>query len=163
MSRRAAILGLGARGADWAATCRTAGWSVAGFDPDPSAGRVPSMLRAPTISRAVRGADWVICCLPDRLELVQMVLHRAQAEAVEAAVVAVASRCHDIEALQSCAMRPGQVVRLADQPDGGLTLDVTERNLPDLRARAEAGFAELAAIRSLMAPVGAQPEDRESA
>ena len=33
MSRRAAILGLGKRGAGWADACAASGWNVTGFDP----------------------------------------------------------------------------------------------------------------------------------
>ena len=105
----------------------------------------------PTISAAVRGADWVICSVPDRLELIQMVLKRAQAEAPRQAIVAVASPGHDVDSLQACAMRPGQVVRLVERDTGGVALDVTERNAGEVKQVAEAFSAELAALRSLVA------------
>ena len=49
-------------------------------------------------------------CLPDRLELMQKVIQRAQAEAPEGAVVAVTSHQHDVDGVQGCAIRPAQVV-----------------------------------------------------
>ena len=85
MSRKAAILGLGERGSAWAEMFRDAGWRVSGFDPDPSVDGLPSGSRGwrkqETISSTVAYADWVVCCLPDRLELMLKVLQRAQAEA----------------------------------------------------------------------------------
>lgn len=158
MSRRAGILGLGRRGLAWARTCRDAGWHVSAFDPAP--GAHPSGVSvAGTISAAVSRADWVFCCLPDRLELVRMVLQRAQSEAPANAILAVVSRDHDVEAVQSCAIRPAQVVRVDETGSGGIALDVTDRNPPELRHMAEATFAELAAIRSLIAPP--PPDDHE--
>ena len=153
MSRRVAILGLGARGARWADAFHQSGWLVTGFDPEPAAGRklagYPDMRREQTISATVQGADWVFCCLPERLELMQMVLQRAQAEAPREAFVAVASREHDVEAVQTCALRPAHVVRIAETDDGSLALDVTERNVSGLKAEAQQVLAELAAVLSL--------------
>lgn len=169
MTRRAAILGLGERGLHWAHTCLNSGWVVRGFDPEPEAdcgvAWPRDWKREATISATVQRADWVFCCLPERLELVQMVIQRAQAEAPKGAVIAVASRQHDIDALQGCAIRPGQVLRLSEAAGGGLSLDVTDRNHAEMRAHVRAGFAELAAIRSLVPPVmdGPQEEDAESA
>ncbi|MCG6884667.1 MAG: NAD(P)-binding domain-containing protein [Silicimonas sp.] len=162
MTRRAAILGLGSRGAGWATTCLAAGWEVRGFDPAPD-GLVTAFWpagcrRETTISGAVRRADVVICCLPERLELVQMVLQRAQAEAPMTSVIAVASQNLDIDALQNCAIRPGQVVRIGETDGDALALDVTDRNAPQLRSETRAAFAELAAVRSLALPP--PPEDQ---
>lgn len=155
MTRRVAILGLGDRGVRWARTFHSSGWAVAGFDPDPSAGKplnkLPDWRREKTISSTVQGADWVFCCLPDRLELMQMVLQRAQAEAPASAIVAVAARTYDIEAVQACTIRPGQVVRVTETDDGGLALDVSERNIPETRAVAREGLAGLAAVLSMQA------------
>lgn len=166
MSRRAAILGLGRRGEAWASLCLDAGWEVCAFDPSPSAasafGRLRGARRAETISTAVHGADWVVCSVPDRLELVQMVLKRAQAEMPETGIVAVASPLHDIEALQSCAVRPGQVVRLAEPEAGGVAFEVTERNIPGFRALAATLAAELAAIRSLSTGFGPDVQDTDA-
>lgn len=150
MTRRVAIIGLGARGKEWARTCHAAGWIVTGFDPDANAARALKLSddwrREPTISAAVARADWVICCLPDRLELVQMVLQRVQAAAPEAAVVAVSTR-HDIEGLQSCALRPGYVFCLNEAADGGLAIDFSARNFPEVRSEAPAVLRELSAMR----------------
>lgn len=164
MSRSAAILGLGWRGEGWAGLCLQAGWRVCAFDPAPSAAsavvRLPGLDRRDTISSAVRGADWIVCSVPDRLELIQKVVQRAQAEAPENAIIAIASRDHDVETLQSCAVRPAQVVRLIDPTAGGVALDVSERNTADLKRLAKLLSAELAAIRSLR--VGSAPEGYES-
>ncbi|MEO1536427.1 MAG: NAD(P)-binding domain-containing protein [Pseudomonadota bacterium] len=153
MNRNAAILGLGRRGEAWARLCLDAGWSVRAFDPAPNAAsavaRLPGLKREDTISSAVRHANWIICSVPDRLELIQMVVQRAQAEAPQQAVVAVASPVFDIEAIQGCAIRPGQVLRLCETPGGGVALDVTERNAPDLKSLAQKLTMELAALRSL--------------
>ena len=155
MSRRVAILGLGARGSRWAEAFRDSGWLVSGFDPDPAAGRRLSadLRREQTISATVHGADWIFCCLPERLELMQMVLQRAQAEAPREAMIAVTSRAHDVEGVQTCTIRPAQVVRVAEADDGTLALDVTERNPTGTRAEAQQVLAELAAVLSLH-PVG---------
>lgn len=156
MTRRAAILGLGARGARFAEAFHRSGWLVSGFDPDPLAGRSLSGLtdwsREQAISSTVKGADWVMCCLPERLELMQMVLQRAQAEAPGQAIIAVASRVHDIEAVQACAMRPAQVFRVVEAKDGGMALDASERNESAAKEEAREGLAELAAVLSL--PLG---------
>ncbi len=165
MTRRVAILGLGDRGVRWAETFHSSGWAVAGFDPDPTAGnplsKLPDWRREKTISSTVQGADWVFCCLPDRLELMQMVLQRAQAEAPASAIVAVAARTHDIEAVQACTIRPGQVVRVTETDEGGLALDVSERNMPETRAVARAGLAELAAVLSIH-PGEAEDQNRDA-
>lgn len=155
MNRRAAILGLGSRGKGWAQTCLDAGWRVSAFDPAPESGAAllgtPGFRREMTISAAVDRADWILCCLPERLELIQMVLQRALAAGPEGAVAAVATRSLDIDLLQSCTIRPGQIVRLAETDEGSVTLDVTNRNEPGMRKAAERAFAELAAVRSLHA------------
>jgi hypothetical protein len=153
MTRHAAILGLGTRGSGWASTCLAAGWDVHGFDPAPE-GLITAFWpegcrRETTISGAVHRAEVIVCCLPERLELVQMVLQRAQAEAPRTALIAIASRQFDIDALQGCALRPGQVIRLNETDDGAVALDVTDRNAPELRAEARSVFAEFAAVRSI--------------
>jgi hypothetical protein len=153
MTRRAAILGLGSRGLFWADACDTSGWVLRAFDPDPLARALPKGIRREsTISATVRGADWVICCLPERLELVQKVVQRAQAEAPREAIIAIDSDRFDIDTLQSCALRPAQVVRLTGNAADGVAFDVTDRNLPDLRRTLQADIAELAAVVSLMPP-----------
>ena len=148
MTDRAAILGLGRRGNRLAEACRNTGWDVAGFDPDDRAGRLlagdKSWRREQTISATVKGADWVICCLPERLELMRTVIRRAQAAAPENAMVAVASRDFDIDAIQGCSLRPAQVFRVAVDEDGGLTLDLNAQNTYDVRDRVKDAFAGLA-------------------
>ncbi len=156
MTERVAILGLGERGMRWAETCLAAGWDVSGFDPDDRAGLVvnggAALRRETTITGAVQGATWVICCLPERLELMRTVVQRAQASATKDAVIAVASDEHGIEALQGCSIRPSHVFRLSDGADGDLALDVSNRNSAELRQRATESLAILSAAQSV-APV----------
>ncbi len=167
MTRRVAILGLGDRGRRWAEGLHRSGWVVTGFDPDPAAGRELDVLadwtRHQTISATVQRASWVMCCLPDRLELMQMVLQRAQAETPKSAIVTVASRTYDIEAVQACTVRPEQVFRVAEADDGGLSLDVSERNTDDARRAARDGLAELAAILSMRLDFDSDEQGAESA
>ena len=169
MKRRVAILGLGARGNDWAHTCLGAGWTVDAFDPAPEGAAAlagePGFRREATISGAVKRADWILCCLPERLELIQTVMQRALAAAPEGAVIAVATRVHDVDVLQNCTIRPGQIVRLAETEEGGVTLDVTKRNAEEMRQAVERAFAELAAVRSLQPaqPQPGLPDDAQSA
>lgn len=168
MSRNAAIIGLGRRGTRWARQALGAGWQVSGFDPDPAAGKVlagqSDWRREATISATVRGADLVLCCLPERLELMQMVLQRAQAEVQDRAVIAVASDALDVEAVQGCAMRPGQVVVVNDARDGGVALEVTSRNDAAIRTRATELLVELAAAPGPdLSPPAPGQADAESA
>lgn len=168
MSRNAAILGLGRRGIRWARQALGAGWQVSGFDPDPSAGQAlagtPEWRRETTISATVRKADLVICCLPERLELMQMVIQRAQAEVPGNAVIAVATGAQEIEAVQGCALRPGQVILVNETPGGGYSLDVTPKNDAVLRERAAELLVELAATLGLDASaVVTDQRDAESA
>ncbi len=152
MIGKVSILGLGTRGNKWLGLCSRAGWEVAGFDPDDRAGRagkVRDWKRADTISSCVSSADWVICCLPERLDLLRPVLQRAQAEAPETAVIAVTSRVHDIEAVQGCAIRPGNVMLLTDGEDGGLALDLSAKNDEAFRTRVAETLAGFAAVLSL--------------
>lgn len=159
MSKKAAILGLGERGCAWAEMFRDAGWRVSGFDPDPSATGLlqgsRGWRRDDTISTTVANADWVVCCLPDRLELMQKVIQRAQAEAPEPAVIAVTSRQHDADSVQGCAVRPGQVVLITGAPEHGVDLNVTGRNQPELKVAALAVLSEIC-------PAVVPPEDDAS-
>ncbi|MDJ0639540.1 MAG: NAD(P)-binding domain-containing protein [Paracoccaceae bacterium] len=169
MSQRVSILGLGARGQAWAVACLASGWRVRGFDPDPLAGRslkdTPDFRREPTISAAVQSAELVFCCLPDRLELVQMVLQRAQAAAGDAAVVFVDTPSFDVDAVQACAIRPAEVFRVDVMGTGGLSLEATSRNADECKQRVKKIVAELAAVRSLQPTPrpGDYPTDAESA
>ena len=153
MKGRVAILGLGSRGTGWAETCLAAGWDVHGFDPDDRAGRLisggASWRREATISGAVAKADWVICCLPERLDLMRTVIQRAQGAAADGAVIAVVSEAHDLEAVQGCAIWPGHVFRLIEGEAGELALDVNGQNGQDARARATEALAVLSAAHSV--------------
>lgn len=147
MSRKAAILGLGARGCAWAEMFREAGWRVSGFDPDPAVQGLPAgsrgWRREDAISTAVGYADWVVVSLPDRLELMQMVMQRAQAAAPEGAVFAVHSANYDADAVQGCAIRPAQVVLVTGSAEDGFDLNVTSRNSADLTVAALAVLSEV--------------------
>ena len=154
MTERVAILGLGQRGARWAETCLAAGWDVSGFDPDDRAGLSirggPAWQRALTISGAVQGATWVICCLPERLELMRTVVQRAQASARMDAIIAVVSADHNIDAVQGCALRPSHVVRLDDDLDGTLALYVSYLNGENERQQTKEALAVLSAALSVV-------------
>ncbi|NNL72143.1 MAG: hypothetical protein HKP29_02140 [Silicimonas sp.] len=140
MSRKIAVLGLGSRGSAWAEAFRDAGWRVSGFDPDPIANGPASgsrgWRRETTISSTASHADWVILCLPERLELVQKVIQRAQAEAPAGAIIAVVSARFDIDAVQGCAVRPERVVLIDGLPGGNADLNLSQRNPPDLKVDA---------------------------
>ncbi|MEM9969709.1 MAG: hypothetical protein AAF762_01235 [Pseudomonadota bacterium] len=164
MTRRAAILGLGQRGRIWADVFRAAGWQTRGFDPDENIGRTGAWTREATISGTVHGADWVAVCLPERLELMQKVMQRAQFEAPEEAVFGVVTEEFGIEDIQNCALRPANVMLAEAKADGGFALDVSAKTTPRLRSIAEDLLAELAAHRSLETPTAQPaPPDAESA
>ena len=166
MSRKVAILGVGETGGLWARDFLDAGWQVRFFDPDPVAdgiqGLRTSCERAGTISSCVSGADWVLVSVPDRLELMQKVIQRAQAEAPSTAITAVASRSHDVEAVQSCALRPAQLVTVERHEDGGFNMNVTARNPDDFRHDAVLALSGLSAVRTIGADY-AQPIQRGDA
>lgn len=154
MTRRVAILGLGERGSAFARAFHASGWSVAGFDPDASAGSEIAFRsdwrRYGTISQTVATADWIVLCLPERIELLRKVIQRAQAEAPEGAILAIATRDTDAEAVQGCAMRPGQVLRLAIDPSGGLFVDATRANSVECRSEATKTLATLLVTDALL-------------
>lgn len=163
MSRKAAILGVGQTGGLWARDFLEAGWQVRFFDPDPVADGIQGLRtscdRASTISGCVGGADWILIAVPDRLELMQKVIQRAQAEAPHSAVTAVVTRLHDVEAVQSCALRPSQLVTVSRQDDGGFDMNVTSRNPDDFRQEAVLALSGLSAVRTIGADY-AQPVQR---
>lgn len=149
--RKAAILGLGHRGQFWLQTALRSGWNVSGFDPDPAA--MESMRRGEwrreqTISSTVKDSDWIVCCLPERLELMQKVIQRAQAEAPSATVIAVDSS-FPVDDVQSCAMRRGQLVQVAYDRTDGFALSVTSQNASAIKDAAKTTLAEFAATLSL--------------
>ena len=92
----------------------------------------------------------MICCLPERLELVRTVIQRAQAIAKHGAVIAVVSDTFDVDAVQGCAIRPGYVFRLSGAEDGDLALDVSGQNDKATRERA----TEVLAMFSAASTVG---------
>ncbi len=150
MSRTVSILGVGETGGDWARDFLEAGWRVRVFDPDPEAegltGIRTKIERASTISSCVSEAQWILVAVPDRLELMQKIIQRAQAEAPRDAIIAVTSRVHDVEAIQGCALRPERLVHVARQPDGGFDMNVTQRNSDDFRQEA---VLALSAVRTI--------------
>lgn len=171
MSRKVAILGLGERGRAWAETFRGAGWRVSGFDPATDAPGLPKgskgWRRETTISATVGSADWVICCLPERIELFRKVIQRAQAAAPEAAVIAVSSRCHDVDAVQGCAIRPAQVILLAGETTQGIEMVLTARNTGELRIDALATLSQVCpdqrAASGIEADAGQRSRDARTA
>lgn len=164
--RKIAILGLGTRGAFWLKTALQSGWNAFGFDPD--LGVMPvtrrgEWRRETTISKTVKDADWIVCCLPERLELMQKVIQRAQAEAPDAAVIAVDTR-FAVEDVQTCATRPDQLVQVACDAANGFSLSVTSRNPSHIKTAATETLAEFAATLSLdKAPRPSPPVDAKTA
>ncbi len=147
MSRKAAVLGLGERGALWAGAMVQTGWDVTGFDPEGGA-FVEGLRRETTISATVRGADWIMICLPERAELMQKVIQRAQAEAPSHAVLAVVSQAFDVEQEQSCAIDPARVV-LAAAKDGGFVFNINSKTAGDVREETTLTLSELSAALSV--------------
>ena len=149
MTRKAAILGLGHSGGAWTRRFHAAGWTVTGFDPEPSAEGIPSFQhdwrRETTISATVHGADWIVICVPERLELLRKVIQRAQAEAPKGAIIGVATQTFGIEEIQGCAVRPGCVIRVNTGETGGFVVDLTSRTDEAARTGASSVLAELAA------------------
>ncbi len=147
MNKRAAIIGLGGRGQAWATTFLDAGWTVTGFDPEPltnlPTGTGSRWKQETTISASVRDADWIAICLPERLELLQKVMQRAQAEAPKTAVVGVATTAFNIEEVQNCALRSDAVVIVSSGAKGGFTCDVSPKTSDGTRDRAKQTLAGL--------------------
>lgn len=168
MSRKVAILGLGARGLSWAGAFLDAGWRVSGFDPDPCVSG-PSQNRRgwrrdETISASVSFADWVLICLPERLELVQKVIQRAQAEAPDGAVIAVVTETFDIDAVQGGAIRPGRIAAITAAPEAGPVLLLSARNQADFKVDSLAVLSQVCpAAPTVELPGDAQRDDARSA
>lgn len=168
MSRKVAIMGLGQRGLSWAEAFLDAGWRVSGFDPDPAVAG-PSRnrrgwKREETISTSVSFADWVLICLPERLELVQKVIQRAQAQAPDGAAIAVVSQTFDIDAVQGCAIRPGRIAAITATPDDGPVLLLSAKNKADFKVDALAVLSEVCpAAPAVDVPKVVQRDDARSA
>lgn len=167
MTGKAALLGLGARGTRWAGMFVHAGWRVAGFDPDPKATGLAQARhgwrREQTISATVADADWIMICLPDRLELMRKVVQRAQVQAAETAIIAVSSSLHDVEAVQGCAIRPSQVVLVTGDAGSQVNLTFTSRNPPDLKIAALSTLSQVCPVPAQEVLPGDQSADARSA
>lgn len=167
MTRKVAVLGLGTRGGDIARAFHASGWAVTGFDPDPIAEGVPDFKRdwsrETTISGTVRGADWVVVCLPERLELMRKVIQRAQGEARKDATIAVVTRDFDVDAVQNCALRPAFVVRVDQGEDGGYVIDVSSKTAPSAKSDATQVLSQMAAQEFAPKERLPQPPAAESA
>ena len=103
-------------------------------------------------------------CLPERLELMQKVMQRVQAEAPQDAILAVDSAVFSIDDIQNCALRPANVVRAQIADDDGFTIDVSPKTATKIRAASERILSQIAAHNSLAASLS-QPQrpDAESA
>lgn len=154
--RSAAILGLGRTGGAWADALHDAGWAIRAFDPDERPeGRLPkgaSARRVQTISGTVRDASWVFISLPQRVELIQKVMQRAQAEAPDHAVIVTTARDLDLDTVQGCARRPERVVMLRPGEDGRVALFMTGRNDETIRGDVLALLSEVEGALDLPAP-----------
>ena len=158
MKKHAAIIGLGQRGQAWANAFLEAGWDVTGFDPDPvspvfsgAEGR-GQWRQEPTISATVRDASWITLCLPERLELLQKVIQRAQAEAPRAAVIGVVTSEFNIEDVQNCALRSEAVVIVSSGSKGAFNCDVSQKTSATTRDIARKTLAGLSTRGALSEP-----------
>ncbi len=167
MTRKVAVLGLGTRGGDIVRAFHASGWTVSGFDPDPGATGVPDLKqdwrRETTISGSVHGADWVVVCLPERLELMRKVIQRAQGEAPREATIAVLTQSFDLDAVQDCALRPAFVLRVDEGEDGGYVIDVSSKTAPAAKSDATMVLSQLAAQEFTPKTREVQPPEAESA
>lgn len=167
MTRKVAVLGLGTRGGDIARAFHATGWAVSGFDPDPIAEGVPDLkrdwTRESTISSTVRGADWVVICLPERLELMRKVIQRAQGEAPRDTTIAVVTKDFDVDAVQGCALRPAHVLRVDQGENGGYVIDVSPKTDAKAKSDATMVLSQLAAQEFGPKPRSVQPPKAESA
>ncbi|WP_299752546.1 hypothetical protein [uncultured Boseongicola sp.] len=167
MTRKVAVLGLGTRGGDIARAFHATGWAVSGFDPDPIAEGVPDLkrdwTRESTISSTVCGADWVVICLPERLELMRKVIQRAQGEAPRDTTIAVVTKDFDVDAVQGCALRPAHVLRVDQGENGGYVIDVSSKTDAKAKSDATMVLSQLAAQEFGPKPRSVQPPKAESA
>jgi 3-hydroxyacyl-CoA dehydrogenase len=165
--RTVAILGLGKTGAAWARALHGAGWSLRVFDPgdigiEPMP-KGPGCRRMDTISATVRDAKWVIVALPQRLELQQKVIQRAQAEAPEGAIVIATAGDLDLDQLQSPAPRPERVVQLRRDEAGDIALKLTIRNADRMKADVLALLSEIEGELDLPERVAVDEDSAKSA
>jgi hypothetical protein len=89
----------------------------------------------------------VVFCLPERLELMQKVIQRAQAEAPEA--IFCVHTDFEVESVQSCATRRGQILQVAYNDVTGFALSSTKDNPKELKENMVCALTELAATLSV--------------
>lgn len=164
MSERAvAILGLGDTGAAWARALHGAGWALRVFDPADIVGdampKGSGCRRMDTISASVRDAKWIVVALPQRLELQQKVIQRAQAEAPKGAIVIVTAGDLQLDDLQGPAPSPERVVQLRRDDTGEIALKLTRRNADGLRADILSLLSEIEGDLHLPAPSAVAKDD----
>ena len=104
--------------------------------------------RDKTISATVIDAHLIVCCLPERLELMQKVIQRVQAEAPDASVIAVDTE-FAVDDVQSCATRRDQLVQVTYDHESGFALAVTSQNTAQIKDTATSTLAEFAATLSI--------------
>jgi carnitine 3-dehydrogenase len=132
MGRTAAIIGGGVIGGAWAARFRLMGWHVRVYDPDPEAERKLSEVMAnarrslpglyevalpaeggqtrhATIGEAVRGVDWIVESVPERLEVKHRVYREIQTAAPDTVIGSSTSGFKPSE-LQENALNPGAIL-----------------------------------------------------
>lgn len=130
--RKAAVVGGGVIGAGWAARFLLMGWDVAVADPDPEAPRKVGEVLAnarrslpglhdvalpeegrltvtASLPEAVRGAEWVVEAVPERLDLKHRVYAQIQKAAPEAVIGSSTSGFKPSE-LQEGAADPGRIL-----------------------------------------------------
>jgi carnitine 3-dehydrogenase len=132
MGKTAAIIGGGVIGGAWAARFRLMGWDVRVFDPDPESERKLSEVMAnarrslpglyevalppeggqtrhATIGEAVRGADWIVESVPERLDVKHKVYREIQGVAPGTVIGSSTSGFRPSE-LQQGAVNPGAIL-----------------------------------------------------
>jgi 3-hydroxyacyl-CoA dehydrogenase len=167
VTRRVAIIGLGQRGLAFARAFHRAGWIVAGFDPDPRADLCPApkrdWRRETTISASVARAEWVVLCLPERLELLRAVCQRVQTQAPDQSILAAVTREIDAVSAQDCALRPARIIRIGPGSSGGHVLETSANTPDDLRADAVSVLAMLGATGDLALDRGGDADQSPAA
>lgn len=125
MEKRAAIIGCGKVGRNWALLFLRAGWSVRVFDPDTGAtdqlqklvgqladsepGYENGLSRLSvhqTLSDTVEGALWIQESAPDRLDLKRKIYQKVQVTCPTEAVIASSTETLGAHEIQACAVRP---------------------------------------------------------
>lgn len=137
MEKRAAIIGCGRVGRNWALLFLRAGWSVRVFDPDRFAtdGLVQLAHRLAkaepeyqsaaarlsihdTLSETVEGVEWIQESAPDRLDLKRKIYQKVQVSCPIEAVIASSSKSFGAHEIQACAVRPKFVLVVRPLTEG---------------------------------------------